>query len=265
MPKIDIDRIDGAGGLASGDAGGQLDGTYPNPIVVGITETSGPTQLTIGSIQDGELLVRSGTTITSQSASAPAIHAYTHEDGGADEISVVGLSGLLADAQTPITHASTHEDGGADEIDVGGLSGLLADPQTPLAHASTHHKGGSDELVVQELGSDGAAAGRSLRTDGSGGWSLVTPITTTVSGVKAGIELVTSFSGTPKKTTVLFSAPFPTTDYSVTLAVEAQPNKIFMPGIENRNTTSFDINMQTNNISKLLGVNWHATLNGEQP
>lgn len=33
-----------------------------------------------------------------------------------------------------VDHGPTHENGGADEIGVGGLSGLLADPQTPLAH-----------------------------------------------------------------------------------------------------------------------------------
>lgn len=64
----------------------------------------------------------------------PAAHAVEHENGGGDEISVAGLSGLLADDQNPVAHASDHEDGGADEIDVTGLSGLLADAQTPLAH-----------------------------------------------------------------------------------------------------------------------------------
>jgi hypothetical protein len=41
-------------------------------------------------------------------------------------------------------HAITHENGGADEISVAGLSGLLADPQTPLGHGSTHLNAGSD-------------------------------------------------------------------------------------------------------------------------
>ena len=42
---------------------------------------------------------------------------------------------------TPTAHASTHEDGGADEISVADLSGLLADAQTPLAHGleSAYH------------------------------------------------------------------------------------------------------------------------------
>lgn len=61
-------------------------------------------------------------------------HHALHENGGADEISVLGLSGLLADAQTPLTHAASHQNGGADEISVAGLSGLLADAQIPAAH-----------------------------------------------------------------------------------------------------------------------------------
>lgn len=35
----------------------------------------------------------------------------------------------------PNAHAASHQDGGADEINVAGLSGLLATPQTPAAHA----------------------------------------------------------------------------------------------------------------------------------
>ena len=38
-------------------------------------------------------------------AGIPDAHASTHQNSGADEISVTGLSGLLADAQTPISHA----------------------------------------------------------------------------------------------------------------------------------------------------------------
>ena len=105
-------------------------------------------------------------------SAVPVAHAASHADGGTDEITITGLSGLLADAQnvgvrknsagtvfvrnrlnfiegtnvtltvaddgtetditinaTTAAHASSHQDGGGDEISVTGLSGLLADAQ----------------------------------------------------------------------------------------------------------------------------------------
>lgn len=35
---------------------------------------------------------------------APSAHASSHQNNGSDEMSVAGLSGLLADGQTPLTH-----------------------------------------------------------------------------------------------------------------------------------------------------------------
>lgn len=78
-------------------------------------------------------------------------HSTLHENGGADEISVAGLSGTLADAQTPAAHKTSHENGGADKISVAGLSGALADAQTPAAHKASHESGGGD--VISSLGS----------------------------------------------------------------------------------------------------------------
>jgi hypothetical protein len=50
----------------------------------------------------------------------------------------------------PSAHATTHQNGGSDEINVVGLSGLLADAQTPLAHAASHAALGSDPLTLSE-------------------------------------------------------------------------------------------------------------------
>lgn len=66
-------------------------------------------------------------------------HKTRHQNGGADEISVAGLSGLLADSQTPLDHASSHQNDGDDEISVAGLSGELADDQPPKAHGNEKH------------------------------------------------------------------------------------------------------------------------------
>lgn len=45
---------------------------------------------------------------------------------------------LLGPVETLINdHSARHENGGADKISVAGLSGVLADPQTPAAH--THN------------------------------------------------------------------------------------------------------------------------------
>ncbi len=90
-------------------------------------------------------------TIASLPAAAPATHASSHEDGGGDEISVAGLSGLLGDAQTPVTHASSHEDGGGDEISVAGLSGLLADDQNAIAEAGIDTSAVHDNVAGEIL------------------------------------------------------------------------------------------------------------------
>jgi len=46
------------------------------------------------------------------------------------------------------THASTHQNGGADEINVGGLSGELADNQPPKSHALNSHSNPTGDISM---------------------------------------------------------------------------------------------------------------------
>jgi hypothetical protein len=76
--------------------------------------------------------------------SPPQAHKATHEDGGSDEISVAGLSGVLADPQPPIIGA------GAAQA-VAGNDARLTNARTPTAHATSHQSGGSDAIKLDDL------------------------------------------------------------------------------------------------------------------
>jgi len=77
----------------------------------------------------------------------PNAHKTSHENGSSDEISVAGLSGVLADNQNPTTHKTSHENGGGDEISVADLSGVLADNQNPTTHDLGSSAHGTDTLA----------------------------------------------------------------------------------------------------------------------
>lgn len=91
-----------------------------------------------------------------------AAHHTTHENGGSDEISVAGLSGLLADGQTPLAHATSHKSGGSDSIK---LDELAAPTDVTTLNASASRHG-----LLRKL--DGVTT-HFLRGDGS--WSIPAP------------------------------------------------------------------------------------------
>lgn len=82
------------------------------------------------------------------------------ENGGAQEISVAGLSGELADPQPPKAHKTSHQNGGSDEISVAGLSGVLDDAQRANVLVET---GGPTNLAVGAI-TDGQFLKRSGST-----------------------------------------------------------------------------------------------------
>ena len=87
----------------------------------GSTELTGDMTVTALKTIDGRDLSVDGTKLDTidenadvTGSNAPQAHKTSHENGGTDEISVVGLSGELADDQPPKAHAASHTDGSDD-------------------------------------------------------------------------------------------------------------------------------------------------------
>jgi hypothetical protein len=87
----------------------------------------------------------------------------------AASLAVQANDSRLSNARTPTAHATSHQNGGSDEISVTGLSGLLADDQTPSTHnILTKHNGfpGGGTTFLRDDGTFAAPPG------GGGGDSI---------------------------------------------------------------------------------------------
>jgi hypothetical protein len=116
---------------------------------------------------------------------------FFRTDLGAHYVYDAGTWTVVGGAGGP--HATDHENGGADEIDVTGLSGLLADAQTAAAH--THVEGDVTGLVADLAAKALAARLISTTAPLTGGGDLTLDRTLAVSdattGAKGVVELAT--------------------------------------------------------------------------
>lgn len=122
---------------------------------------------------DGLVLGRVAGQVQGVSAGGGGPHAANHENSGSDEISVAGLSGLLADPQTPAAH--THSI--ADLTDDGALAAkstvATADiDNDAVTYAKMQNVSGADKLLGRSTAGAGdaeeipcTAAGRAILDD----------------------------------------------------------------------------------------------------
>ncbi|MEY4581293.1 MAG: hypothetical protein RL701_5996 [Pseudomonadota bacterium] len=80
--------------------------------------------------------------------------------GATGTTAVAGNDSRLTNARTPTAHAASHQDGGADEISVTGLSGVLADPQPPIiGSGAAQAVAGNDSRLTNSRAPSGSATG----------------------------------------------------------------------------------------------------------
>lgn len=122
----------------------------------------------------------------------------------------------------------------------------------------------SSRARLAQLDPSGATNGQVARYNStSGNWEPATPYTSIRPLPKAGTVLKASFSGNPKTATVTFATPFADADYAITLAPGTSGNAGFGPVWNSKTASGFVINMNVNNISQLVAVDWTAVKNGE--
>jgi hypothetical protein len=140
-------------------------------------------------------------------------------------------------------HAARHIDGGADAID-GDKVEISWVPTNYTRDASPAEVDALDQLTAHLKGIDDAITAGGL-------------------GTKSGKVLAGTFTGSPKKATVTFSAAFADANYSVSLTPETSGNRTFSPSVESVVAGSFVIMLASGSIANLTAVHWTAIKHGE--
>ncbi|NHJ85919.1 MAG: hypothetical protein FK734_10685 [Asgard group archaeon] len=145
---------------------------------------------------------------------------------------------------TPSAHKTSHQDGGSDEITVNGLSGVLAQPQTPILHATTHEFGGDDEISVHS----GSGIAASLQKITSKVNSVTKATTTTINFLSTEHIEINSWDGGPSGLKIaitasnLVAAPSSATSASLAVWADSSGNGIVDTGITIDGSDNIDMN-----------------------
>jgi hypothetical protein len=119
-----------------GPASGDLGANFPDPTVVALEETSGPTRLALGAIADGQVLQRVGNTavgVTLAALSAPAKRYFQNLVGLGDPAGVVEIpQGAFSYSAPSLRYVLGSFDTSLNGMVVGGRLDVR-DPRTPLA------------------------------------------------------------------------------------------------------------------------------------
>jgi len=89
-------------------------------------------------------------------------------------------------------------------------------------------------------------------------WVYEDQSSSTSSSIKRGIELKAVFSGNPKTASVVFATSYSGTNYSVTATPVTSGKAHYSVSIEDKTSSGFVINTGSNNINKLIEVDWQT-------